>query len=100
MKLIMLILVAQCTLLFVSCTTKKQTQFMPMPKEQLLSITKEYLVSHHPAWTKSLNLPAAFSDHGDYWEVTFELPEGTLGGTPVVQIRKQTYEVIKAYHTQ
>jgi hypothetical protein len=34
------------------------------------------------------------------WTVEYLLPEGRVGGTPVVIIDKRTLKVLKAYHTQ
>jgi|SRR3954447_15979 hypothetical protein len=96
------ILVAQLVILVASCGTKKlkDTDEMPIPKATLLRISEEYLKAHHPEWTNRLSLPPVVVDRGGYWQVSFELPNGMLGGTPVVEIRKGSHEVIKAYHTQ
>ncbi|TGK34323.1 hypothetical protein EHQ12_16470 [Leptospira gomenensis] len=34
------------------------------------------------------------------WRITYELPEGYMGGTPVVFIDKKTMQVLHAYGTQ
>lgn len=71
-----------------------------IPTERLLTITSNYIAEHHPSWTPELKLQPIILDHGDFWEVSFELPRDMAGGTPVVEISKRTYQVTKAYHTQ
>ena len=69
-------------------------------KEQLLKITRDYLQKERPTWVKSLDLPSIVTEHQDYWEVTFKLPDDMIGGVPVVEIDKASFIVRKAYHTQ
>jgi len=69
-------------------------------REELLAITRNYVMEKFPRSVSSLELPMIVCDHDDYWEVTFKLPDQTLGGVPVVHISKDSKAVIKGYHTQ
>ena len=100
MKMLRIIVAVLCFLFLAVWNITIAGEIKPMTKEKLLAITKVYLAQNHPSWTESLSLPAVFIDHADYWEVTFELPKGTIGGVPVIQIQKRSYKVTKAYHTQ
>jgi len=34
------------------------------------------------------------------WQVWYQLPEGSLGGTPVLLIDKKSLKVLRAHHEQ
>jgi hypothetical protein len=40
------------------------------------------------------------SETAGFWEVTYQLPAGTLGGVPIVTIDKRTCTVVRAQHSQ
>jgi hypothetical protein len=45
-------------------------------------------------------LKQVISERDDFWELTYELPEGMLGGAPIIIIDKRTCVIIRARHTQ
>ena len=71
-----------------------------MTNAQLIQVAKAFIAEKHPEWKSSLSLPTAVRDKGACWEVSFEIPELTLGGAPVVEIDKKSKTVTRAYHTQ
>lgn len=71
-----------------------------MTQEEAFQIAVQCLKDVRPQWTDALSLPREVTDHGDYWLVTFVLPENTVGGTPVIHVDKQQRKVVKAYHEQ
>jgi hypothetical protein len=69
-------------------------------KECLVArIAERYIALHYPDFD-SIRTPPIVHDKGTFWEVEYQLPEGTIGGTPVVLIDKATLRVIRAYRTQ
>lgn len=82
-----------------SCSYGEQGE-KGMKKNDLFEITKRYVIQEFPQSEGDLDLPMIIIEHEEYWEVTFKLPELTLGGVPVVHISKATKAVIKGYHTQ
>lgn len=71
-----------------------------MNNEELIQRAKEAIIVAHPEWQSELSLPPVVEDKGAYWEVSFELPELTLGGVPVVEIEKHSMKIARVYHTQ
>ncbi len=70
-------------------------------KETVIKAAKEAIKNEHPEWTKSFNLIPVLADMSTYWEISFHFPDDTImGGTPVVELEKDTLKVIKMYHTQ
>jgi hypothetical protein len=69
--------------------------------EALVRMARDYLQREQPAWfEEAAPLPPMVIDHADYWEVTFQLPRNTAGGTPVVDISKKLLTVVGARHGQ
>jgi hypothetical protein len=68
--------------------------------DEVKTIGQRFLDENAPLWTDEYKLPSTVIDHGDFWEYTFLLPAGTLGGTPVVYIDKRTLQVTKMFHEQ
>ena len=68
--------------------------------DRLLAIAKAHIEAHYPAWTNSFKLPPRFLERSNRWVVTFDLPENTLGGVPVVEIDKANLMVLRCYHSQ
>lgn len=64
-----------------------------------VSAARDYVATHFPEFDTVKN-PPLVHDNGDTWEVEYELPKGTLGGTPVIVIDKKTLEVLRSSHTQ
>jgi hypothetical protein len=48
----------------------------------------------------SVKFPAVVRDAGNQWEVDYKLPDGVIGGTPVVVIDKKTLAPVRIYKTQ
>lgn len=72
----------------------------PMTTEsELVAIAGEYVATHYPDFDSSRTKPVV-KDLGSKWEVSYVLPQDTLGGTPVVEIDKGSSKVLRAYHTQ
>jgi hypothetical protein len=63
-------------------------------------IGQKYFDEHAPQWKDEYARPSTVIDHGDYWEYTFPLPVGMVGGSPVVYIDKRTLQVTKMFHEQ
>ncbi len=62
-------------------------------------VAERYVATHYPTFDTIKDLPL-IHDKGDTWEVEYEIPSGTIGGTPVVVIEKATLKVLRASHTQ
>lgn len=73
---------------------------MTAEQNKLIEIAGEYIQEHFPESQDATQLKPIIYDKTEYWEVTFELPELTLGGVPVVHISKDGLKVIKAFHYQ
>lgn len=58
-----------------------------------------YIAKHFPSFDTS-GLTPRVSEQDTVWEVTHDLPDGVLGGAPVVAIDKRTCMVVRAWHTQ
>lgn len=63
------------------------------------TIAKAHIARHFPSFDGS-GLRLLVSEQNDVWEITYDLPDGTLGGAPVVTIGKRTCAVVRARHTQ
>jgi len=54
-----------------------------------------------PGWLdESSRLLSVVIEHQEYWEVTFRLQDGMVGGVPVIEIDRLSKRVRKVYHTQ
>jgi hypothetical protein len=80
--------------------SRKSDSSRKASNERLLEIAKKEIETRHPEWQDELSLKPVFLDETNYWEVTFELPSATAGGTPVVDIDKMTLKVLRVYHGQ
>lgn len=69
-------------------------------KDVLVQTAAKYLELHHPDWSSVDGLPSRVIEHAEFWEITWELPDGVLGGAPVVHISKSDSNVVRALHTQ
>lgn len=103
------LLVACAIALVLGCDTTPPVNVMPdastvhednMTHNDLLTTAVTYLEKNHPAWRDIEGLPYKVIEHAEYWEVTWELPDGVLGGSPVVYISKSDGTVVRAFHTQ
>jgi hypothetical protein len=75
------------------------SQAMSQPKCDLLAVAREYIVKQYPSFD-AVGLQPVVSETGNSWEVTYDLPKGTLGGAPIITIDKQTCKVVRAQHSQ
>ena len=64
-----------------------------------ISTAELFVAAKYPDFDKS-GKRAVARTIGDQWEVTYELPEGMLGGAPVVLVDKKTGRVIRSFRTQ
>ena len=88
-------------MLMCSCaSTETDDKNVAEKDKQLLEIAKQYIIHNYPDSTGVFELKPLISEKNGYWEVTYELPELTLGGVPVIHISKDKLEVIKAFHYQ
>lgn len=75
------------------------SQTMAQPKCDALKIALEYIAKRYPLFDPA-GLKQVISERDDFWELTYELPEGMLGGAPIITIDKRTCVIIRARHTQ
>ena len=66
---------------------------------RITSIAQSYLEERYPNWIKDRSGTPVVKDNGDTWLYTYTLPAGQYGA-PVVLVDKNTFEVVRAYHTQ
>jgi hypothetical protein len=72
---------------------------MAQPKCDLMKIATETIARRYPSFDPT-GLQPVISEKGQLWELTYALPAGTLGGTPVVTIDKGTCAVVSVRHEQ
>ena len=86
-------------LTIIAILTSTTGKAMPKPKCDMLKIAEEYLSQRFPSFD-----PAGFkrviTEKGNLWQLTYDVPENTLGGVPIVTIDKRTCKVVRAVHTQ
>lgn len=75
------------------------SQAMSQPKCDFLVVAREYIAKRYPTFDAA-GLEPVVSETEKFWEITYELPKGTLGGAPVITIDKQTCKVVRAQHSQ
>jgi len=86
--------------LFASACLANEERAMCAEREKLLAIAAEYIKKTFPHSADVLQLETVVLDAGNSWEVTYELPPMTAGGTPVITIDKKTCQVIKVLRYQ
>ena len=64
-----------------------------------MDIADIYIDRRYPFTQRNLLRPVAH-DQGHSWIVTYEGPEGAVGGTPTIEVRKSDGRVVAAIHTQ
>ena len=88
-----------CALLALSAScTKIVGDHMTMTSD-VQAIAEKYIAEKYPTFDKRNKTPS-LTDEGDQFLFTYELPEGVIGGAPVVVIDKKTMKVVRAYRTQ
>jgi len=75
------------------------SQAMAQPACDPLKIALEYIARRYPNFD-SAGLKRVISEHDNLWELTYELPEDTLGGVPIITIDRRTCTIVRAIHTQ
>lgn len=86
--------------IFVSGKLRAQERHVCTEIERILVIAADRVRQIFPFSDAPDKLKPIVKDKGESWEVSYQLPDGFIGGTPVVEIRKDTCEVINAYHEQ
>jgi hypothetical protein len=79
-------------------TIAKECSMTPMHCA-VMRVAERYVAAHYPNFD-TLKNPPFVHDRGDTWEVGYELPAETIGGTPVIIIEKKTLKVLRSFHTQ
>ncbi len=74
-------------------------QTMSQPKCDMLSVAKAYIAKRYPSFDPA-GLKPVISEQGNLWELSYELPEGMLGGAPTINIDRRTCTIARAQHTQ
>lgn len=74
-------------------------QTMSQPTCDPLRVAQEYNAKRYPSFDPA-GQTLVISETGNLWELTYELPKGTLGGAPVITIDKRTCKVVRAQHSQ
>lgn len=64
-----------------------------------LRVAREYIAERYPDFDPA-GLKAVIVDEGNIWELSYELPPGTLGGSPTVAIDKVACRVVRSQHSQ
>ena len=69
-------------------------------KRQAVVVAKEAVAAARPEWKAETNRKPLVTETRDEYVVTYPLPKGSLGGAPVVHLKKENLKVTKLYHTQ
>jgi hypothetical protein len=75
------------------------SQTMARPKCDTLNTALEYIAKRYPLFDPA-GLKQVISEQDNLWELTYGLPEGMLGGAPIITIEKRTCTIVRARHTQ
>lgn len=62
-------------------------------------IVERYVAMHFPSF-ESLKYEMVVKEEAEKLVVFYRLPDGVIGGTPTVVLRKDSLEVVQAYRTQ
>jgi len=58
------------------------------------------IAQNRPEWLAQADHPPVVREETDYYVVTWQLPPGTVGGSPVAHVEKESLRVVDLYHTQ
>jgi len=72
---------------------------MAQPVCDPLKVALDYIATRFPHF-QSTGLKRVISEQDNLWELTYELPEDTLGGVPIITIDTRTCTIVRAIHTQ
>ena len=64
-----------------------------------MQVAEDHIAANFKGFTVGRKEVPKLVDKGDYWLFYYALP-GMLGGSPTVEIDKQTFKVIRSYMTQ
>lgn len=64
-----------------------------------LKIALEHIARRYPNFDPN-GLKQVVLERGNLWEFTYELPNGTLGGAPIVTVNKRICAIVRSEHTQ
>lgn len=67
--------------------------------EKAINLSDNYVNQQYPMAPREILRPAV-RDGGRTWVVTYEAPEGSAGGTPTVEVDKQTGNIVRSSHDQ
>jgi hypothetical protein len=74
-------------------------QTMPQSQCDFLGIAQRFIAQRYPNFD-STGLRPTISETDSLWELTYELPRGTLGGVPIITIDKRSCQIVRAEHSQ
>jgi len=74
-------------------------QTMPQSRCDFFGIAQRFISERYPAFDPTGLRPIVSETEGS-WELTYELPRGTLGGVPTITIDKRSCKVVRAEHSQ
>lgn len=66
---------------------------------KVVQIARDYVAARWPNFDLA-GSPPIIKSTGELWQVWYQLPEGSLGGTPVLLIDKKSLKVLRAHHEQ
>jgi hypothetical protein len=66
----------------------------------IVRAAKNAVRKERPEWSDELDLPARVTEMDGKFRVSFALPQGTIGGTPEVVLRKSDLSVVSVSHSQ
>jgi hypothetical protein len=80
-----------------SCNSKEANRAVSY--EEAIEIADFYIDKNYPFIRREALEPQA-RDQGVSWIVTYRLPPGSVGGSPVVEIQKRDGKILHARHSQ
>ncbi|MGH8139218.1 MAG: hypothetical protein ACREVV_13645 [Steroidobacteraceae bacterium] len=70
-----------------------------IPGVRIARIVERYVATHYQSF-ESLKYEMVVREDADTLVVFYKLPDGVIGGTPTVVLRKNSLEIMRAYRTQ
>lgn len=68
-------------------------------EQQAVSTAQAFVNEKYPDFDKSRKR-IVIKTTDDQWEITYELPDGMIGGAPVVFVDRRTGKVVRSFRTQ
>jgi hypothetical protein len=72
---------------------------MSESKCNIQKVAAEFVARKYPSFNAA-GSKLLISEKEIFWEVTWALPAGTLGGVPILHIDKRTCAVVRTQHSQ